>query len=116
ALTLYEEAVSDSHAQVEAIALITSTLYQINCFTGDNQSTLRTQCTRAAARLLRKHDQCRAVCASTHLYWPTKPLIRKGIKPSLLIPVTDNNPEISTYAKLSETEELSDEYYNKVMR
>ncbi|RTG82801.1 vacuolar protein sorting-associated protein 35 [Schistosoma bovis] len=114
ALTLYEEAVSDSHAQVEAIALITSTLYQINCFTGDNQSTLRTQCTRAAARLLRKHDQCRAVCASTHLYWPTKPLIRKGIKPSLLIPVTDNNPEISTYAKLSETEELSDEYYNKL--
>ncbi|CAH8626206.1 unnamed protein product [Schistosoma rodhaini] len=114
ALTLYEEAVSDSHAQVEAIALITSTLYQINCLTGDNQSTLRTQCTRAAARLLRKHDQCRAVCASTHLYWPTKPLIRKGIKPSLLIPVTDNNPEISTYAKLSETEELSDEYYNKL--
>ncbi|KAH9581192.1 Vacuolar protein sorting-associated protein 35, variant 2 [Schistosoma haematobium] len=114
ALTLYEEAVSDSHAQVEAIALITSTLYQINCFTGDNQSTLRTQCTRAAARLLRKHDQCRAVCASTHLYWPTKPLVRKGIKPSLLIPVTDNNPEISTYAKLSETEGLSDEYYNKL--
>ncbi|CAH8541091.1 unnamed protein product [Schistosoma turkestanicum] len=114
ALTLYEEAVSDSHAQVEAIALITSTLYQITCFTGDNQCTLRTQCTRAATRLLRKHDQCRAVCASTYLYWPSKPLIRQGIKPSLLIPVTDNNPEISTYAKLTEAEELPDEYYNKL--
>ncbi|KAH8873772.1 Vacuolar protein sorting-associated protein 35A [Schistosoma japonicum] len=114
ALTLYEEAVSDSHAQVEAMAQITSTLCQITCLTGDNLSTLRTQCTRAAARLLRKHDQCRAVCACTHLYWPTKPLTRKGIKPSLLIPVTDNNPEISTYAKLPETEELSDEYFNKL--
>ncbi|CAH8863321.1 unnamed protein product [Trichobilharzia szidati] len=114
ALTLYEEAVSDSHAQVEAIALITSTLCQITCFTGDNQTTLRTQCTRAAARLLRKHDQCRAVCASTHLFWPTKPLARQGIKPSVLIPVTDNNPEISTYAKLSEVNELPDEYYEKL--
>ncbi|CAH8617510.1 unnamed protein product [Heterobilharzia americana] len=114
ALTLYEEAVSDSHAQVEAMALITSTLCQLTCFTGDNQSTLRTQCTRAAARLLRKHDQCRAVFASTHLFWPTKPLTRKGIKPSVLIPVTDNNPEISTYAKLSESDELPDEHFDKL--
>ncbi|VDQ12129.1 unnamed protein product [Trichobilharzia regenti] len=102
ALSLCEKAVSDSHAQVEAIALITSTLCQITCSTGDNQTALRTQFTRAAARLLRKHDQCRAVCASTDLFWPIKLLTRQGIKPSVLIPATDNNPEISTYAKLSE--------------
>lgn len=93
---MYEEAVSDSRAQVEAMSLITGTMCEMHNFSEDNRLTLRTQCTRAAMHLLRKHDQCRAIACTSHLYWPTKALARsEAIKPGILIPLTGNSDVVA---------------------
>lgn len=69
ALALYEDAVTESRAQLAAIQLLMSTLQQMTCFTEDNHQPLRTQCTLAASKLFKKPDQARAVALSAHLYW-----------------------------------------------
>ena len=68
--------------------MIIATFQQINCFSGDlrlcsfiisnltlndiaeeNHDPLRSQCALAAAKLLKKPDQCRGVLAVSHLFW-----------------------------------------------
>ncbi|KAF5400990.1 Vacuolar protein sorting-associated protein 35 [Paragonimus heterotremus] len=89
ALTLYEEGVSETRGQINAIRLITSTLCQMRGFSEDNRNTLRTQCTRAAAHLLRKHDQSRAVAAAAHQFWPVRIMARENIKPAIMISLSE---------------------------
>ncbi|TPP61911.1 Vacuolar protein sorting-associated protein 35 [Fasciola gigantica] len=110
ALTLYEEGVSEARAQIDAIALITSTLCQMRCFDEEDRRTLHTQCTRAAAHLLRKHDQSRAVAATAHLHWPVPALDRTGTTPSVLISVTDKSEQQFTIP--SRSEDISAERLN----
>ncbi|KAF6775203.1 hypothetical protein AHF37_05852 [Paragonimus kellicotti] len=89
ALTLYEEGVSETRGQINAIRLITSTLCQMRGFSEDNRNTLRTQCTRAAAHLLRKHDQSRAVAAAAHQFWPVRIMARENIKPAIMVSLSE---------------------------
>lgn len=77
AFTVYEEAVSDSKAQFQAVAMIASTLHQTRNFSRENYDTLITKCAQHASKLLRKPDQCRAVYLASHLWWAT-PIAANG--------------------------------------
>ncbi|VDN52725.1 unnamed protein product [Dracunculus medinensis] len=69
AFSLYEEAIPDSRGQLVALNLIIGTLQKLHCFTEENHSPLRTQCAHASTKLLKKIDQCTAVCSVAHLFW-----------------------------------------------
>ena len=72
AFSLYEDEVSDSRSQLAAITLIMGTFEKMACFGEENHEPLRTQCALAAAKLLKKPDQCRAVGVCSHLFWSAK--------------------------------------------
>ncbi|KAI7872167.1 vacuolar protein sorting-associated protein 35 [Spinellus fusiger] len=69
AFTIYEESISDSKAQLEAITSIIGTLQQTSVFSVDNYDTLITKATLHSSKLLKRPDQCRAVYLSSHLWW-----------------------------------------------
>merc|ERR1711973_476645 len=69
AFSLYEDEISDSRAQLAAISLIIGTFQQMKCFSEENHDPLRTQCALAAAKLLKKPDQCQGVLTVSHLFW-----------------------------------------------
>lgn len=71
AFTVYEEAVSDSKAQFQAVCVISSALHTTRNFGKENYDTLITKCAQHASKLLRKPDQCRAVYLASHLWWAT---------------------------------------------
>ncbi|EON96368.1 putative vacuolar protein sorting-associated protein 35 protein [Phaeoacremonium minimum UCRPA7] len=71
AFTVYEEAVSDSKAQFQAVCVISTALHQSRNFSKENYDTLITKCAQHASKLLRKPDQCRAVYLASHLWWAT---------------------------------------------
>ncbi|OIW28264.1 vacuolar protein sorting-associated protein 35 [Coniochaeta ligniaria NRRL 30616] len=71
AFTVYEEAVSDSKAQFQAVCVISTALHQTRNFGKENYDTLITKCAQHASKLLRKPDQCRAVYLASHLWWAT---------------------------------------------
>jgi len=71
AFTVYEEAVSDSKAQFQAVCVIASALHRTRNFGKENYDTLITKCAQHASKLLRKPDQCRAVYLASHLWWAT---------------------------------------------
>lgn len=91
AFTVYEEAVSDSKAQFQAVCVVASSLHQTRNFGKENYDTLITKCAQHASKLLRKPDQCRAVYLASHLWWAT--------------PIAANDEgedaEVSAYALLS---------------
>ncbi|KAI2616517.1 vacuolar protein sorting-associated protein 35 [Hypoxylon sp. NC1633] len=71
AFTVYEEAVSDSKAQFQAVCIIANALHQTRHFGKENYDTLITKCALHGSKLLRKPDQCRAVYLASHLWWAT---------------------------------------------
>ncbi|KAK3938155.1 vacuolar protein sorting-associated protein 35 [Diplogelasinospora grovesii] len=75
--TVYEDAVSDSKAQFQAVCVIASALHQTRNFGKENYDTLITKCAQHASKLLRKPDQCRAVYLASHLWWAT-PIAANG--------------------------------------
>lgn len=72
AFSLYEDEISDSKSQLAAITLIMSTFEQMSCFSEENAEPLRTNCALAAAKLLKKPDQCRGVVSCAALFWSGK--------------------------------------------
>lgn len=77
AFTVYEDAVSDSKAQFQAVCVIASSLHQTRNFGKENYDTLITKCAQHGSKLLRKPDQCRAVYLASHLWWAT-PIASNG--------------------------------------
>ncbi|KAL6910231.1 vacuolar protein sorting-associated protein 35 [Trichoderma evansii] len=71
AFTAYEESISDSKAQFQAVCVIASSLHQTRSFGKENYDTLITKCAQHGSKLLRKPDQCRAVYLASHLWWAT---------------------------------------------
>lgn len=69
AFTIYEEAISDSRAQYQAIVLIAGTLQNTRNFSTDSYDTLVSKCALYGSKLLKKPDQCRAVYLASHLWW-----------------------------------------------
>lgn len=69
AFSVYEESISESRAQLQAIALIIKTLHGAKVFGPDNYDTLVTQAARHGSRLLKKPHQATAVHLASHLWW-----------------------------------------------
>ncbi|CEH13027.1 Membrane coat complex Retromer, subunit VPS35 [Ceraceosorus bombacis] len=88
AFTIYEESISESRAQLQAIGLVISTLQTARVFSTDNYDTLITKATLHGAKLLKKPHQAAAVLMASHLWWQVevagrpsteeKPLLRDG--------------------------------------
>ena len=69
ALTIYEDSISDSRAQFQAVCLLAGALHDTRGFSKENYDTLITKCVLHGSKLLKKPDQCRAVCLASHLWW-----------------------------------------------
>ncbi|KAF2473457.1 vacuolar protein sorting-associated protein 35 [Lindgomyces ingoldianus] len=72
AFTIYEEAISDSRAQFQAVCVVASALHTTRNFGKENYDTLITKCALHGSKLLKKPDQCRAVYLASHLWWATE--------------------------------------------
>jgi len=71
--TVYEESISDSRAQLQAITLIIGTLQGARVFGEDNYDTLITKAALHGAKLLKKPHQATAVNLASHLWWQEAP-------------------------------------------
>jgi len=69
AFTVYEDSISDSRAQLQAIALIIGTLQGAKVFGVDNYDTLITKAALHGAKLLKKPHQATAVQLASHMFW-----------------------------------------------
>lgn len=69
AFTIYEETISDSRAQFQAVCVIAGALHVTRGFSKENYDTLITKCALHGSKLLKKPDQCRAVYLASHLWW-----------------------------------------------
>lgn len=69
AFTVYEENISESRAQLQAITLIIGTLQGAKVFSLDNYDTLITKAALHGAKLLKKPHQATAVQLASHLWW-----------------------------------------------
>jgi vacuolar protein sorting-associated protein 35 len=70
AFTIYEESISDSRSQFQAICIISGALSGCSeRFGQENYDTLITKAALHGSKLLKKPDQCRAVYLASHLWW-----------------------------------------------
>jgi len=69
AFTVYEEGISESRAQLQAITLVIGTLQGSKVFGPDNFDTLITKAALHGAKLLKKSHQAAAVQLASHLWW-----------------------------------------------
>lgn len=66
---MYEDSISESRAQLQAITLIIGTLAGAKVFGVDNYDTLITKAALHGAKLLKKSHQATAVGLASHLWW-----------------------------------------------
>jgi len=69
ALMCFEEEVTETNKQYNAVFLFTGHLTKITCLEEENYDAISSKVTQHAARLLKKPLQCRAVAACSHLFW-----------------------------------------------
>ncbi|EXJ69684.1 uncharacterized protein A1O5_06755 [Cladophialophora psammophila CBS 110553] len=69
AFTIYEDSISDSRAQFQAVCIIAGALHMTRGFGKENYDTLITKAALHGSKLLKKPDQCRAVYLASHLWW-----------------------------------------------
>ena len=82
AFTVYEEGISESRAQLQAITLVIGTLQGAKVFGADNYDTLITKAALHGAKLLKKPHQASAVHLASHMWWQetsTSPLERTDL-------------------------------------
>ncbi|ETI24161.1 hypothetical protein G647_03530 [Cladophialophora carrionii CBS 160.54] len=72
AFTIYEDSISDSRAQFQAVCIIAGALQMSRGFGKENYDTLITKAALHGSKLLKKPDQCRAVYLASHLWWCTE--------------------------------------------
>lgn len=73
AFTIYEDNISESRAQLQAITLVIGTLQGAKVFGVDNYDTLITKAALHGAKLLKKPHQATAVHLASHLWWQEAP-------------------------------------------
>ena len=69
AFTIYEDSISDSRAQFQAVCILAGALQSTRGFGKENYDTLITKAALHGSKLLKKPDQCRAVYLASHLWW-----------------------------------------------
>ena len=82
ALSVYEDAISDTKAQVNAITQIIGTLCGTTVFGYENYETLITKCAVHCSRLLKRVDQSRGVLLVSHLFMADNTKQREEGKPA----------------------------------
>ena len=78
AFTVYEDSISDSRAQLQAVVLIMGTLQGAKVFGEDNYDTLITKAALHGAKLLKKPHQATAVRLASHMFWQEAPSGESG--------------------------------------
>ncbi|KAF7338538.1 Vacuolar protein sorting-associated protein 35 [Mycena venus] len=73
AFSVYEDNISESRAQLQAITLVIGTLEGAKVFGVDNYDTLITKAALHGSKLLKKSHQATAVGLASHLWWQEKP-------------------------------------------
>ncbi|EEB92849.1 hypothetical protein MPER_08579, partial [Moniliophthora perniciosa FA553] len=81
AFSVYEDNISESRAQLQAITLIIGTLSGAKVFGVDNYDTLITKAALHGAKLLKKSHQATAVGLASHLWWQEAPALADGEAP-----------------------------------
>jgi vacuolar protein sorting-associated protein 35 len=86
AFSVYEDSISESRAQLQAITLIIGTLAGAKVFGLDSHDTLITKAALHGAKLLKKSHQATAVGLASHLWWqealpPSESEVEGGEKP-----------------------------------
>ncbi|KAK9389043.1 vacuolar protein sorting-associated protein 35 [Lipomyces mesembrius] len=76
AYLVFEEALTDSRAQFQALCVIAGALHGTRNFTKENYETLITKNALFGSKLLKKPDQCRAVYFASHLWWAVEIAVR----------------------------------------
>ncbi|BEI83699.1 hypothetical protein CcaverHIS002_0403030 [Cutaneotrichosporon cavernicola] len=71
AFVIYEESISESRAQLQAITGIISALQSSRVFGPDNYDTLITKAALHGSKLLKKSHQATAVLYASHMWWQT---------------------------------------------
>lgn len=79
AFTVYEDSISESRAQLQAITLIIGTLAGAKRFGVDNYDTLITKAALHGAKLLKKSHQSTAVALASHLWWQEAPPVAADV-------------------------------------
>jgi len=69
AFLVYEDEISESHAQIRAITSIVGALTSCRTFERTDYEALITKTAQYAAKLLKKPDQCRMVCLCSRLFY-----------------------------------------------
>jgi vacuolar protein sorting-associated protein 35 len=69
AFVIYEESISESRAQLQAITGIISALQTSRVFGNDNYDTLITKAALHGSKLLKKSHQATAVLFASHMWW-----------------------------------------------
>ncbi|CAK5279545.1 unnamed protein product, partial [Mycena citricolor] len=72
AFSVYEDNISESRAQLQAITLVIGALEGAKVFSVDNYDTLITKAALHASKLLKKSHQSTAVGFASHLWWQEK--------------------------------------------
>lgn len=67
AFTVYEDKMAKE--QFDCIRIIIATARQLSSIDEENMDVLATNTAQHAGRLLKRHEQCRAVSLSSHLFW-----------------------------------------------
>lgn len=78
AFTVYEDSISESRAQLQAITLVIGTLQGAKVFGVDNYDTLITKAALHGAKLLKKPHQATAVHLASHLWWQETPVAEES--------------------------------------
>ncbi len=73
AFVIYEESIPDSKEQVTALQTIIASLTNCHVLSQDNRAALVHKTTGYCSKLLKKPDQCRAICLCSHLHWQGGP-------------------------------------------
>lgn len=93
AFTVYEDCISESRAQLQAITLIIGTLQGAKAFSVDNYDTLITKATLHGAKLLKKSHQATAVHLASHMWWQEEDGKVISEKNNVSTPSADANPK-----------------------
>lgn len=78
ALVTYEDEISDSQSQFNALTLVIGTLHNMDSFGEENYDTLITKAALYSSKLLKKPDQCRAIYMCSHSFWCPKRDYKNG--------------------------------------
>lgn len=106
AFTVYEENISESRAQLQAITLIIGTLQGAKVFGVDNYDTLITKAALHGAKLLKKSHQATAVHLASHLWWQEAVVIEStteeggesaNVEPPAALEEGESAKAVSTY-------------------